>query len=301
LGLDTPATVLLTAAKSIGVDFSLSATIGRQVFYPTEWTLRRAFAALHINVDADQILHDNYYAEPFFTLLGATQIDSIDFSPYENATIIHDLNQPIREELRERFTLLHDGGTIEHVFNAPQAFKNCMEMVKVGGHFTQVTVANNFLGHGFWQISPELIFRIFSKANGFETRAVLLHEVVGRGGWYVVKDPDEVRSRVLLSNSRPTYILTIARRVAAVPIFEQMPQQSDYFHAWQSAPPPAPSNGQPQRVKSSRGTWWRAHMPDPMKRTLHSFKSRLESAVVRGFKQPYYRRIDEQDLLRGRL
>ena len=65
------------------------------------------------------------------------------------------MNTPIYGSLKNRFSALLDAGTIEHVFNFPQAIRNCMEMVKVGGHFIQVTVANNFIGHGFYQFSPE--------------------------------------------------------------------------------------------------------------------------------------------------
>ena len=53
-----------------------------------------------------------------------------------------------------------------------------MQMVRVGGHFMQLTVANNFMGHGFWQLSPELIYRIFTEDNGYRIECVLLHEVI---------------------------------------------------------------------------------------------------------------------------
>jgi hypothetical protein len=69
-----------------------------------------------------------------------------------------------------QFSVVYGAETIEHVFNILQAFKNCMEMVCVSGHFN---VANNYMGHGFWQFGPELIYRIFSRENGFQIKAVL--------------------------------------------------------------------------------------------------------------------------------
>ena len=111
---------------------------------------------------------------------------------------------PLPDDLRGRFSAVVDCGTLEHVFQFVQALKNCMEMVALGGHFIQVSNGNNFMGHGFWQISPELIYRVFSPSNGFHVETVLLHEVVPGGGWYFVSDPDQVRSRVQLCNSRPT-------------------------------------------------------------------------------------------------
>ena len=105
-------------------------------------------------------------------------------------------------------------------------------MVRVGGHFTQLTVANNFMGHGFWQISPELIYRIFTPSNGYRVVCVLLHEVMQDGAWYLVRDPKDIGHRVELCNSVPTYILTIAKRINVTEIFAEMPQQSDYVAEW---------------------------------------------------------------------
>ena len=204
MGLDTSSIMFLCAARSMGVDFGSTAMVGRQSFWPDEAALRRVFSVLGIDRDAADFLRQHEYGEEFFSLLGAHHVDSVDLSPYERATILHDMNLPLPVELRERFTLVYDGGTLEHVFNIPQAFKNCMEMVRVGGHFTQVNVANNFAGHGFWQFSPELIFRMFSEQNGFRLEAVLMHEVTPGGAWYLVSDPDDLRQRVQLCNDQPT-------------------------------------------------------------------------------------------------
>jgi 2-polyprenyl-3-methyl-5-hydroxy-6-metoxy-1,4-benzoquinol methylase len=76
-------------------------------------------------------------------------VSSIDASDYENATYVHDLNVPIPDHLKGQFDLVDDGGTLEHVFNFPVALRNCMEMVKVGGHLLLNVPTNNFVGHGF--------------------------------------------------------------------------------------------------------------------------------------------------------
>ena len=110
------------------------------------------------------------HGEPLFKLLGAQQVCSLDASDYEQATYICDLNQPCPSNLIQKFSVVHDGGSLEHVFNLPQALKNCMQMVRIGGHFIQLTTANNFMGHGFWQLSPEAIYRTFSEANGYSIK-----------------------------------------------------------------------------------------------------------------------------------
>ena len=214
----------------------------------------------------------------------------MDISDFEGATHIHDMNLPLPDDLRGRFSVVHDSGTLEHVFHFVQAMKNCMEMVAVGGHFSQVSNANNYMGHGFWQISPELIYRVFSPANGFQVETVLLHEVVPGGRWYVASDPEKFHGRVQLCNSRPTYILTLARKVAQVEIFATVPQESDYASAWKSS-----ESWRPPSRPSYSGL--RKRIPRPVKRFLK------DALVYRkmGFRQRCFRRIDEDALLRGKL
>jgi hypothetical protein len=282
----------------MGVDFASSAMIGRQSFAPDLPTLQRVLRVLGIDRDAAE-LKCQTYGEDFFTLLGAKSVESVDVSVYEQATILHDMNLAIPVELRERFTLVHDGGSIEHVFNIPQAFKNCMEMVRVGGHFTQVNVANNFSGHGFWQFSPELIFRMFTRDNGFQLEAVLMHEVTPGGAWYVVSDPDQLHRRVELCNDQPTYILTVARRIENVPIFTQSPQQSDYVSMWNATP----GSSQTGAVNAVPAPVWTRAIPPFVKRSLRSVVRSVTRPPkkARGFDRPGYRLISEEDLLRGKV
>jgi hypothetical protein len=304
LGLDSSSVIFLCAAKSMGIDFSSTLMIGRQSFWPTSATLRRVFDVLGIDRDADEFLSRNEYSEEFFSMLGARQVESLDVSTYEKATILHDMNLTVPCELRERFTVVHDGGTIEHVFNIPEAIKNCMEMVRVGGHFIQVGVANNYTGHGFWQFSPELIFRVFSPQNGYRIEAVLMHEVIPEGAWYVVSDPDEIRRRVELCNSRPTYILTIAQRIASVEIFRELPHQSDYVNLWDRTLKPRPEPSAVSRDAGQAATW-RSYIPEPVKRPIRSAIRRLAGynshKIQHGFSKSTYRRVRVEDLLRGRL
>jgi hypothetical protein len=180
------------------------------------------------------VVFDSEYSEPLLQLLGARITDSIDYSDYEKATIIHDLNKPIGNELKNKYTAVIDGGTIEHVFNFPVAIKNAMEMLKVGGHYIGITPVNNTMGHGFYQYSPELFFNIFNSNNGFETKKIIIytHDEDGVSDWYEVVDPSKIKNRVMLVNNKPTYLLVMAQKTADVPIFATTPQQSDYQTLW---------------------------------------------------------------------
>ena len=289
------------------VDFSDTLMVGRQLLYLDAPPLEQVFSVLGTDRSAEEFLRDNEYGEELFSILGAQRIDSMDYSSYEGATILHDLNSPLPGELKGRFSVVYDGGTLEHVFNVPEALKSCMEMVRVGGHFMQVNIANNFMGHGFWQFSPELLFRVFSSANGFQVESVLLHEVTPGGAWYSVRDPDEVQQRVELSNELPTYICTIAKRLEAVEVFSTPPLQSDYSAAWEKqarelARAGEPSAGTAERIEATSAWRWRDYVPSPVRRVLRGARQRLLPAKrPRGFDRPYYRRISEDDLLRGRV
>jgi hypothetical protein len=160
------------------------------------WTAEGDFAVGHrrsaigISREEASAVLEGDFAEALFTLLGARQVSSVDASDYEQATHIHDFNQPLPTSLAKRFLVVHDGGTIEHVFNIAQAFKCCMEMVRVGGHFIQVNEANNYMGHGFWQFCPELVYRIFSQENGFQIEVLASRtrfRQVGGIIWYLVQ------------------------------------------------------------------------------------------------------------------
>ena len=184
---------------------------------------------------AQMLIESEGYAESFLRFLGARVADSFDASDYESATQIHDFNEPIPPQYKNKYSAVLDGGTLEHIFNFPTAIKNCMEMVKVGGHFLNITPTNNFLGHGFYQFSPELFFRIFTRENGFEKPRVYIFEVVPDCVWYEVSDPDEVKERVILANDEPSYLLVTAKKESEVEIFKNTPQQSDYSAVWQAS------------------------------------------------------------------
>jgi hypothetical protein len=230
MGISINALKGLLYARSKGVTFEHTATLGRQHFFAKKEDLSRIAGHFGFGEAVRDLRFTDAFSEPFFKALGARRTDSIDFSSYEGANIIHDMNMPVSPELYEQYDVLFDGGTLEHVFNFPVAIKNCMQMVKKGGHFISVNPANNQLGHGFYQFSPELYFRIFAPENGFEIVSVFV--CAGEGNFYEVKDPNEVRERVTLTNDSGTDLIVIAKRIDLKPIFTTTPQQSDYASTW---------------------------------------------------------------------
>lgn len=226
---------LFYAKKRFGVSFDKSLMLGRLNLYVSQIEIK-AVAKKYELTGNDSVISGQKleYAEPLFMYLGADTVDSIDYSDYEGATIVSDLNLPIQDHLKNKYSLVFDGGTIEHVFNFPVAIKNCMLALKVGGHYIGVSPSNNLMGHGFYQFSPELYFRVFSEENGFILKEMLIsiNNKEGKSDWYRVADPMNVKERVALMNGCPVSLTFIAEKVAAKEIFSTPPQQSDYSVVW---------------------------------------------------------------------
>ncbi|MBV6457925.1 MAG: hypothetical protein HONBIEJF_01045 [Fimbriimonadaceae bacterium] len=279
MGIDAASARYLMVCRAAEVPFGRVITLGRQSMHVDALQLGRCSRELGLGWTSAQIrqaLSDPQQAcEPFFQLLGAERVDSIDASDYEGASFVHDLNKPVEATLHEAYDLVFDGGTIEHVFNFPTAIESAMKMVRPGGHFLSVTVANNFVGHGFYQFSPELFFRIFSPDYGFEPMGVYLYEQ-GRTPdftWMRVADPATTGSRVLLRNTMQTHIAVHARRIGPWNGFQSAPQQSDYSALWSD--PDGGATGRtlcPSGVKARRRALrsrWQA-MVDPLTKPLEA-------------------------------
>lgn len=272
MGFGAHAIRSLFIAKKLGADFDTTLTIGRQTWCFSKKMLLDFARHYNINVpEIENIVFKDDYSEPVLYALGANQVDSMDFSDYEKASIIHDLNKPVPETLKGKFSFVIDGGTLEHIFNFPESIKNCMEMVKVNGYFATITNGNNYLGHGFYQYSPELLYRIFSPENGFTVECMFLGTLANnetKETWYTVNDPDKVKSRINICNSKPVSIIMIAKKIAVADIFSVTPQQSDYQVIWDRA-----ESGQ-AKIDTTSGfvKTYRKYMPSPLKKLVYFFR-----------------------------
>lgn len=191
--------------------------------------IQKIFQEAGRDVDADRLLHEKY-ADAILLALGATEVVSMDASGYENADIIHDLNKPIPAELEGAFDTVIDGGTLEHVFHLPNALTNVARMVKVGGRFLGISPANNWLGHGLYQFSPELMWR-FCKGFGFSVNRIDLYV---RGSYpkaNPIPDPEEAGQRITI-NTPPQYVDLMTDAIKRKNLYPEYLYQSDYVAHW---------------------------------------------------------------------
>ena len=235
MGLNRRQVAFLAASRQLGVSFERTLTIGRQNLFADESVITSAMAEAGETIGpqaAREIVGGDGFCEPLLRHLGAVEADSLDASDYEGATVVHDLNVPLPDALRGRYSAVLDAGTLEHVFDFPRALRNCLDAVAVGGHFIAITPTNNQFGHGFYQFSPELYYRVLSPENGFRTTCVLLRVERRAARWYAAVDPAQLGRRVMLSGAFPSYLYVIGQRVDDREPLATHPQQSDYDAAW---------------------------------------------------------------------
>ncbi|MCL2698986.1 MAG: hypothetical protein FWE68_01610, partial [Defluviitaleaceae bacterium] len=129
-----------------------------------------------------------------------------------------------------KYTLLIDGGSTEHIFNVSAAYQNIMNMVSVGGHVIFLAPTNNYCGHGFYQFSPEFFYSLFCAENGFEVKIAAY--TYGKKLW-IVSNPIELGKRVHIDTCKATLLCVCAKKIADTPKLTA-PQQSDYKTIWQN-------------------------------------------------------------------
>lgn len=236
MGLDITSTRFHSWLKQQGISFQHTAMLGRQTFYGLD-AARLSRTATHAGLEmstkqAAGILTERQgYAEPYYQWLGAERVDSFDYSDYEQATRIWDMNGPAPEEALAQYDFVFDGGTLEHIFNYAGALREAMALVKPGGVFLSATPANSYLGHGFYQFGPDLPYSILTPANGYQCGGVFVVEMRRDPVFYEVLAPDRSRGRALASTAWPAVMLFWGRRTGSVPATLSA-QQPDYQEAW---------------------------------------------------------------------
>jgi hypothetical protein len=227
MGLTLQSANFLLGEKKRGVEFNNILTLGHQGVYMNQGEYNKIIRSLGLEIESV-----TNYADAFFKGIGVRQLDIMDASEYEGATMVHDLNEALPDDNFKRYDCVIDGGTLEHVFNFPQAIKTCMELVKEGGHLILFTPWHNYAGHGFYEFSPELFFRILSAENGYCVERMLINQ---KGKWFSILDPKRINSRVEIKGNELTLLYISAKRVEIKKILSQWPQQSDYSIAWLSS------------------------------------------------------------------
>lgn len=225
LGKNTTKLLCMLKRKNL-VNYENTLTLGRQELNLNKRTIRALYSAYGDVLSTDQIR--GKYSEKFFAALGSKKTDSMDASKFEGATILHDLNKPVSQDMVERYTCIVDGGTTEHIFDFPTAMKNIMKMLKVGGVYIGMVPSNQWNGHGFYQFSAMLYIQLFCKNNHFQLKKIYFSD--GSRMWELL-DKD-VSKRIEMVSHKPLEIYVVAKKISRIENDEIVLQQGDYIEKW---------------------------------------------------------------------
>lgn len=108
------------------------------------------------------------YAENVLNAIGCTSVTSLDYSDYEGADYVWNLNTSVNSsekvsQLISKYDLILDYGTTEHVFNPTQSIANSIAMLKIGGRLNLMLPVCGSLDHGMYQFSPNWFYSMHSE------------------------------------------------------------------------------------------------------------------------------------------
>ena len=190
-------------------------TLGRQSINVDYVTIKNTLQKYNKNITGQTLGTFSEYL--FSSILGAKLVESIDFSLDLSPTIVHNMNNEIPDQLKNRYDYIYDCGTIETMFDTALVIDNISNMLKVGGIFCSVTACNNFFGHGMYQFSPEFFLAVFSEKYGMVIHELYLTQIDSeKSQWVDVKSYSFGRNTSKFKTSNPVYIISIIEKISDV-------------------------------------------------------------------------------------
>jgi SAM-dependent methyltransferase len=184
--------------------------------------------------------------ETFFRALGFDEVESCDLFAAESPTWQFDFNLPIPDELAGRFDVVLDPGSLVHLFDQRQAFRNLARLVREGGRVIHGTdPSSNNVDVGFYMLSPTLFADLYP-ANGWRLEELLfcLYEPLWHRGRFVPPVWDAWRYAPGIFDhlrwqgfgARPAAVWAVATRLPGAGM-EILPVQGSYRRMYEGASP----------------------------------------------------------------
>lgn len=146
--------------------------IGKQYIAMEAKDFKKLSRMFGIEVDETLNSMDSY---DFFHSIGVEKVSALDYSAYEGADIVFDLNADILpDQYREKFDLVIDGGTLEHIFHQYNALNNINALVAEGGYVYHMLPCAGWVDHGFYSFSPTYFEDVYTIENGWELKSLYL-------------------------------------------------------------------------------------------------------------------------------
>ncbi len=190
--------------------------LGRQKmhFRPPDWTPRliNTLGRMGINATPEDIFQEDEFCETYLKTIGWPRLESLDFSDIEGAEYVHDLSNPVGKKLKDKFDLIYDGGTTEHVFDIAQAFRNVDAMLKEDGIFVSCVGTDGWFGHGFYQVGPDIPWRYWVASLGYKMLGCWTFSRKGRETPRKIEDPTGSRRGAEHRYSDPQFIFYVVQK-----------------------------------------------------------------------------------------
>lgn len=204
--------------------------LGRQKMHMPERRMMRFLAglnALGFDLTEAQVTQGDGFTETLFQSLGYPAIEALDFTDKEGAQHVHDLNTPCPDHLRGQFDVVIDGGTTEHIFHIGQALDTCHHLLAPGGIMLAYVAADGWFGHGFFQTGPDVPWRYWHHARGYQMIEVSIVPRKVPTEIIAIADPTRARRGGERALAGPHMILYAARKPLVDPPYA-WPIQSHY-------------------------------------------------------------------------
>ena len=101
-------------------------------------------------------------------------LEIIDADPQEDAKLCWDLNHPIPYNWHDRYDLVIDSGTHEHVFNIGTSLLSSACLPRQGGLLIGALPFYS-PNHGFYNINANCLAELFCPTNGYQLLALTIH------------------------------------------------------------------------------------------------------------------------------
>lgn len=166
--------------------------LGRQKMHFRErWKQRLIHNLDQMDIDAteDMLFQEDGFCESFLKTIGWPALESLDFSDIEGAEYVHDLSKPVPATLKNKFDVIYDGGTTEHVFDIAASFRNVHKMLKDDGIFMSCVGTDGWFGHGFYQVGPDIPWRYWAATLGYDVLGCWTFPRVKRQAPVEIPDP----------------------------------------------------------------------------------------------------------------
>lgn len=111
----------------------------------------------------------DFYAD----LFAPSKVLAVDMNGTPDA-LRHDLNHSL--PITDRFDVVMNHGTAEHVFNIAQVFATIHRHTKPGGLMIHDAPFTGWIDHGFYTLHPTLFYDL-SGANGYKIERVCISEI----------------------------------------------------------------------------------------------------------------------------